>query len=71
VCRKSQTGHEGMFKVTKAEVTKRVWVIGGGPGGMKAAETASLRGHEVTLYERSEHLGDVSLWQPFLPGKRS
>lgn len=36
---------------------KRVLVIGGGPGGMEAAITASRRGHEVTLVEKSNRLG--------------
>jgi NADPH-dependent 2,4-dienoyl-CoA reductase/sulfur reductase-like enzyme len=36
---------------------KRVLIIGGGVGGMEAARVASLRGHHVTLFERSERLG--------------
>jgi NADPH-dependent 2,4-dienoyl-CoA reductase/sulfur reductase-like enzyme len=36
---------------------KKVMVVGGGPGGMQAAITASDRGHEVFLYEKSERLG--------------
>ena len=32
-------------------------VVGGGPAGMKAAETLARRGHDVTLLEREEHLG--------------
>ena len=39
------------------ESIKRVAVIGGGPAGMKAALTAAERGHEVTLYEKEDHLG--------------
>jgi mycofactocin system FadH/OYE family oxidoreductase 2 len=32
-------------------------VVGGGPAGMKAAETLARRGHGVTLVEREERLG--------------
>jgi 2,4-dienoyl-CoA reductase-like NADH-dependent reductase (Old Yellow Enzyme family)/thioredoxin reductase len=36
---------------------KRVAIIGGGPAGMQAALTASFRGHEVILYEKTGRLG--------------
>lgn len=36
---------------------RRVAVIGGGPAGMYAALTAHSLGHQVTLYEKSSHLG--------------
>jgi len=32
-------------------------VIGGGPGGLKAAEIAARRGHEVAIYEEKEEFG--------------
>jgi 2,4-dienoyl-CoA reductase-like NADH-dependent reductase (Old Yellow Enzyme family) len=37
--------------------TRRVVVVGGGPAGLKAAETAARRGHEVVLLERGHELG--------------
>ncbi len=36
---------------------KRVAVIGGGPAGMKAVLTLVERGHDVTIYEKSDRLG--------------
>lgn len=36
---------------------KKVLVVGGGPGGMEAARVAKLRGHDVTLYEKTDKLG--------------
>ncbi|MDR0593457.1 MAG: FAD-dependent oxidoreductase [Bifidobacteriaceae bacterium] len=38
---------------------KRVVVVGGGPGGLEAARAAALRGHRVTLLERTGRLGGV------------
>lgn len=44
-------------RVPAAEMKKKVAVIGGGPAGMRAAITASQRGHDVTLYEKNPYLG--------------
>jgi 2-enoate reductase len=38
---------------------KKIVVIGGGLAGMEAARVASLRGHEVALYEKGSQLGGV------------
>ena len=38
---------------------RRVLVLGGGPSGMEAARVASLAGHDVSLWERSDRLGGV------------
>ncbi len=40
--------------------SKRVLVIGGGPGGLEAARTLALRGHEVSLWEREKDLGGTA-----------
>ena len=37
---------------TPIQHAKNVAVVGGGPAGLKAADTAALRGHEVTLFEK-------------------
>lgn len=57
----------GTTKITKTAAAKRVTVIGGGPSGLEAARVAALRGHEVTLYERSELLGGALNLQAKLP----
>jgi NADPH-dependent 2,4-dienoyl-CoA reductase/sulfur reductase-like enzyme len=44
-------------KVSKAEVKKKVAVVGGGPAGIVAMLTLVDRGHDVTLYEKSGELG--------------
>jgi 2,4-dienoyl-CoA reductase-like NADH-dependent reductase (Old Yellow Enzyme family)/ribulose 1,5-bisphosphate synthetase/thiazole synthase len=55
------TGREAEFAITPAAKPKRVLVIGGGPAGMEAARVAALRGHKVTLCEKSGRLGGT-LW---------
>jgi NADPH-dependent 2,4-dienoyl-CoA reductase/sulfur reductase-like enzyme len=50
-------------------VPRRVFVIGGGPAGMKAAAVAAERGHDVTLYESSARLGGQALLAASLPGR--
>jgi 2,4-dienoyl-CoA reductase-like NADH-dependent reductase (Old Yellow Enzyme family)/thioredoxin reductase len=55
--------------VQAAISSKKVLIIGGGPGGMEAARIAALRGHHVTLWERSDRLGGQVLLYAGLPGK--
>ena len=38
-----------------------VLVVGGGPAGMEAARIATVRGHKVTLFEKSGELGGAIL----------
>ncbi|MBN1627235.1 MAG: FAD-dependent oxidoreductase, partial [Deltaproteobacteria bacterium] len=52
-------------------VSKKVAVIGGGPGGMKAAITAAERGHKVTLFEKSNALGGLQRHTDYCPLKWS
>ena len=51
----------GAGRIKPAARPRRVLVIGGGPGGLKAAETAALRSHKVTLLEASGQLGGTVL----------
>ena len=41
------------------ETKKHVVILGGGPAGMKAAITASDRGHKVTIIEKQKELGGM------------
>ncbi len=59
----------GAGKIGPASRKKRVVVVGGGPAGMKAAETAASRGHSVTLLERDGELGGQILLASRLPGR--
>ena len=47
------------YRITPAAKTKRVAVIGGGIGGMESALVCAQRGHQVTLYEKTDRLGGV------------
>jgi 2,4-dienoyl-CoA reductase (NADPH2) len=53
----ARAGAEGKRTLEPASSGKKVMVIGGGPAGMEAARVAALRGHQVSLYEKSETLG--------------
>jgi thioredoxin reductase len=44
-------------RLPTAAVKKKVAVIGGGPGGIEAVKWLLQRGHDVTLYEKSAHIG--------------
>jgi 2,4-dienoyl-CoA reductase-like NADH-dependent reductase (Old Yellow Enzyme family)/NADPH-dependent 2,4-dienoyl-CoA reductase/sulfur reductase-like enzyme len=52
-----QTGHEAERIIGPVSTAQHIAVIGGGPAGLEAARVAALRGHRVTLFERSNRLG--------------
>lgn len=54
-----QVCREDQYALTPAETKKKVMVIGGGIGGMEAARVSALRGHEVSLYEKTDKLGGM------------
>jgi mycofactocin system FadH/OYE family oxidoreductase 2 len=47
----------GAGSLKPAPIKKRVMIVGGGPAGLRTAETAARRGHKVTLYEKADRLG--------------
>lgn len=48
-----------LSKLVEPGQEKHVMVIGGGPGGMMAAQTLRAMGHRVSLYEKSHRLGGL------------
>lgn len=50
-------GYESEMELKPAETKKNVMVAGGGIAGLEAARVAAERGHKVSVYERSDHLG--------------
>ncbi len=50
-------GREEEFRIQPEKKPKKVLVVGGGVGGMEFARVAALRGHRVSLYEKTMELG--------------
>lgn len=63
-----QLGYE-YEEVSKAKQPLNVCVIGGGPAGIEAARGASMRGHDVTLYEKANGLGGMFRTAAYPPYK--
>jgi len=58
VCTRNPTvGKEKEYVITRAKKIKKVLVVGGGIAGLEAARVASLRGHKVSLIEKTSELG--------------
>lgn len=65
-----ETGRELRYgHSTRSSRPRTVLVVGGGPGGMKAAAVAGARGHRVTLHEANGQLGGQVLLAQLLPGR--
>jgi 2-enoate reductase len=51
------SGREGEFSFEPVKTPKKVMVIGGGVAGMEVARMAAIKGHKVTMYEKTDKLG--------------
>ena len=64
-----ELGHEWEWDYSPAPEAKRIYVAGGGVGGMEAARAAAMKGHNVVLFEASDKLGGQYLTACFPPHK--
>lgn len=49
-------------KPPKVRTGKKIAIIGSGPSGLAAADQLNLRGHSVTVFERSDRLGGLLMY---------
>lgn len=63
------TGYAHETEIRPAQKSKRIIVIGGGVSGCEAAIYATMRGHDVTLYEKSDNIGGRWIAASIPPGK--
>ncbi|MER7461556.1 NADPH-dependent 2,4-dienoyl-CoA reductase [Streptomyces sp. NPDC097981] len=61
--------HETELVLSPTQLKKRVAVVGAGPAGLACAVSAAERGHTVTLFEASGHIGGQLDIARRIPGK--
>lgn len=61
--------HEQEIVISPASVKKSIVVVGAGPAGLAAAITAAQRGHKVSLFDSSRHIGGQFNLARKIPGK--
>lgn len=66
-----RAGREGEFAADPVAIPLTLAVVGGGPAGMACAIEAAARGHRVTLFEATDHLGGQFALAGRIPGKEN
>ncbi len=61
--------HETELVIGEADTAKKVAIVGAGPAGLSTAMTAAQRGHDVTLFDRSDEIGGQLNMAKQVPGK--
>jgi 2,4-dienoyl-CoA reductase (NADPH2) len=64
-----RSGRESVPLPAPRRAGRRVYVVGGGPGGLQAAVTAARRGHRVTLFEQAPRTGGQVTVAARVPGR--
>lgn len=62
-------GDDAFANMKMAQKPLKVAIVGGGPSGMEAARICVVRGHNVTLFEKTGELGGAALGCCMAPGK--
>jgi 2,4-dienoyl-CoA reductase (NADPH2) len=57
--RNARAANEEKTELNPIEEKKKVMIIGSGPAGLEAARVASIRGHEVHIFEKDEKIGGL------------
>jgi 2,4-dienoyl-CoA reductase (NADPH2) len=57
----ARAGFEGQRQLLKTDNPKKVMIVGAGAGGLEAAITAAICGHQVEIYEKDSDIGG-QLW---------